>query len=206
MLLISIIIQKILPESGAFRFESKLRNNYKEKATKKTLIIYASKTGTTQDAASSLATALAPFSDTYDCRQKVLKTTGGVQENMNAGKLKWADYGVVVLGTAMYVGKPMKELVDLCNGWQTELLNKKLLLFTCGVDTKGEDKDYLWRHLPNAITQNALLYRHLGGEIREDRMNFFSRMAMKEYVKRHGPAAGINQAVVEEISNTIKNL
>ena len=171
---------------------------------KKALIIYASKTGTTQDAANSMAAALSPFCDTYDCCHQVLKTAKNTQETVNSRDLQLNDYEVVVLGTAMYMGKPMKEFKKFCNDHETELLKNKLILFTCGIGTKEEDKPYLWQHLPISITQHALLYSHLCGEIRKDRMSLLARVAMSGYVKEHGDATGINEVLIEEIIQTIR--
>lgn len=171
---------------------------------KKVLIIYASKTGTTQDVSTSLAADLAPFCDTYDCCQRAMRTAGGAQESVKAHGIQWADYEIVVLGTAMYMGRPMKELKKFCIDQETILLTKKLILFTCGIGTQEEDKTYLWRHLPKSITQQALFYSHLGGEIRKARMSPLARVAMSEYVKEHGDAPGINRMLVDEMIETIK--
>lgn len=60
--------------------------------------------------------------------------------------------------------------------------------------------------MPDKITNNVLLYRHLGGEIREERMNAFARFAMQEYVKQHGPEKGINHVGIKEFSEEIEKL
>ena len=84
-------------------------------------------------------------------------------------------------------------------------MKKNIFLFTCGVGTFEEDRTYLWHHLPEAITRQALLYSHLGGEIRKGRMSLPARIAMNGYVKEHGAPPGINKELIEEMINKIKS-
>lgn len=159
---------------------------------KKALVVYASKTGTTRDAANLLSECLAPFCDTYDCRQR--------------GALRLVDYEVVVLGTAMYMRKPMKELCDFCQSHRDELLKKSLMLFTCGIETLEEDKKYLWQNLPPAITQKTLQYFHIGGEIRKNRMGLLSHLIMRDYVKKKGVVPELDRKLIDEMCLTIKEI
>ena len=170
------------------------------------LIVYASKTGTTKDIANGFAEKFTSFCDIYDCRERVIKYSGLEQRSIDIKDIIVKDYEIVVLGTAMYMGKPLKELTHFCKIHQNELKKKKLILYTCGVGTQEEDQKYLWNCLPDPITKSARLYLHLGGEIREDKMGCFSRMAMKEYVKQHGNINCVNYTNINKISKTVKEL
>jgi menaquinone-dependent protoporphyrinogen oxidase len=170
------------------------------------LLVYASKTGTTQDTASELEKHLSMRCDLYNCRNELLVRERQTQINVRSDGLNWNTYGMVIIGTAMYMGRPMKEIKHFCKKYQDKLIKKRLALFSCGIGTETEDKEYLWKKLPEVITNNVLLYRHLGGEIREERMNAFARFAMKEYVKQNGPAKGINHVGVKEFCEEIEKL
>jgi menaquinone-dependent protoporphyrinogen oxidase len=173
---------------------------------KRLLIVYASKTGTTKDVANSLSKAFPSFCDTYDCRAGIIGHDDCMQKSIESEDIMIQNYEVIILGTAMYMGKPIKEFIHFCNYHQNVLNKKKLILFTCGVATQEEDKKYFWQHMPDSITQEAKLYLHLGGEIREDQMGFFSRMAMKQYIKHHGSVSGVNQDELEKIKVVAKKL
>ena len=71
------------------------------------------------------------------------------------------------------------------------------------METPETDEKYLRSHLSAALMQHAVIYRHLGGEVRPDRMNAFERLAMKEFEKRHGKAPGIDESAVGELCAAI---
>jgi menaquinone-dependent protoporphyrinogen IX oxidase len=133
----------------------------------------------------------------YDCRTRNL--SGARPENPKAGSsLNFATYDVVVIGTAMYMGRPMKEVVKFCYKHAAALADKKLVFFTCGIGTAQEDEGYLWKHMPDALKAKSPAYYHMGGEIHGDRLNFFGRMAMQEYMKKHGESPCIDSNQVAE--------
>ncbi len=171
----------------------------------KILLVYASKTGVTQDAAMELAKFLSIPCDIYNCRDELLYREGLIGVGLKPSELKWSSYEIIVIGTAMYMGSPMKEVKSFCKKYQEQLIQKRLICFTCGIGTETEDKAYLWKHLPKEVSRSILLYRHLGGEIREERLNGFSRFAMREYGKQHGLATGINYAMIKKFSDEIIN-
>lgn len=172
----------------------------------KVLIVFASKTGTTQDAAAEAASHIPMPCDIYDCRNGLLKKDDSTQEKINPGHLDWNSYAMIVIGTAMYMRSPMKEIKSFCMANKEKLMQKKLVFFTCGIGSEAEDREYLYKSLPQEISHAILHYRHLGGEIRENRMNALLRLAMREYVKKNGPAAGVNHTLISELSSEIIKL
>ncbi len=165
----------------------------------KVLIVYASKTGTTQDVAAALAQKL-PGAQLYDCRNNTL----------DGAEVKAAppigDYSAVALGTAMYIGAPVKEFKKYVARHKEALAQKPVAFFTCGVGTQEEDKQYLLKCLPGALKTKDLLYRHMGGEVRPEKMSGFAKLAMKEYEKQHGQAPGIDWNEVDELAREISVL
>ncbi len=164
---------------------------------KKVLIVYASKTGTTQDVANALAKKL-PAASVYDCRNKSLDGAA-----LKAGP-HISDYGIVVLGTAMYIGAPVKEFKKFISQYKDELAQKPIAFFTCGVGTQQEDEQYLLKSLPEELKAKDLLIRHMGGEVRPEKMSGFAKLAMKEYEKQHGQAPGINWRAVDGFAEEIQ--
>jgi hypothetical protein len=74
------------------------------------------------------------------------------------------------------------------------------------VGTQEEDKPYLFKSLPETLNAKALLYRHMGGEVRVERMSGFAKMAMKEYEKKNGAAPGIDWNAIGELAREISLL
>ncbi len=163
----------------------------------KVLIVYASKTGTAQDVAHALAKKL-PSANVYDSCHKTLDGSAEQTEPT------FSDYGIVVLGTAIYIGAPMKEFKKYVAKNKDLLAPKRLVFFTCGVGTREEDEQYLLKSLPEVLKANGLLVRHMGGEVRPEKMSGFAKLAMKEYEKQHGSAPGINWSAVDGLADEIK--
>lgn len=173
---------------------------------KRCLVVYASKTGTTRGSAASLAKALGSACDTYDCLAGTLANADGTAKKQSAAKLDLSRYSVVALGTAMYMGMPMKPLVRFCALQEASLLQKKLVLFTCGIGTEQEDKPYLWQRLPASITSAALYYCHLGGEIQKGKGIPLAGMILKEYAKTHASPPQVDSAAVNELLGVLSGL
>lgn len=162
---------------------------------KPVLIVYASKTGVTQDAAQAVAAQLGCAAAFFDCRARMLTVDGASRKCDPAPD----EYTAVILGTAMYMGSPLKEMKRFCAAHEAKLLCLPVAIFTCGLEAAETDEQYLRSHLSTALMQHAFIYRHLGGEVRLERMNAFERMAMKEFEKQHGKAAGIDMNAVREL-------
>jgi menaquinone-dependent protoporphyrinogen oxidase len=172
----------------------------------KILYVYASKTGTTEGATTEVSKLAAVPFDIYNCSGKLLSGNNLTQQHTEPDKFDWDSYGMIIIGTAMYMRKPMKEIILFCRNYQEKLKQKKLVLFTCGIETEKANKEYLWRQLPQELLHAVLYYCHLGGEIRGDKMNAFTRFVLREIVKKNGSAIGINYKRLVELSSKIVQL
>jgi menaquinone-dependent protoporphyrinogen oxidase len=159
----------------------------------KILIAYASKTGTTADVAAMLAKRLACAADLYDLRR-----------GQRAQAPDLCAYDAVVLGTAMYMGRPMRAMAAYCNANEAALVAKPLYLFTCGIAEEAEEQPYLNKTLSERLTAHARAYRHLGGELRLNRMSPFARFAMGQFLKTHDQKPGLNVEAIEALCQIIK--
>jgi menaquinone-dependent protoporphyrinogen oxidase len=84
---------------------------------------------------------------------------------------------VVILGTAIYAGKPLRAMQDFCERHSGALLDKRLGLFVCGMENEPDKQQ---QEVANAFSQllrdKALAVQFLGGEFLFDRMNFLERL------------------------------
>lgn len=161
--------------------------------TLKTLIVFDSKWGTTRTCATMLAQRLRTRTDILDLA--TMKKPNSLQQ-----------YDAVVIGTPMYMGKPMQRVVQFCKAYERELMGKILAIFTCGIGTAEEDHAYLSKHLPSSLTDHAVALRHFGGELLLDKMNPLERMAMGAYVREHGPVKGIDENQIDEFSELVNRM
>lgn len=167
----------------------------------KALIVYASKTGTTKDVAAMLAKKLTFPAELYDCRSKTLLNCSGEQIERAVPKID--EYCLVILGTPMYMGKPIKAFKKFLTKNVQKLTQTSVALFTCGVGTQEEDGAYLRKSLPESLKGEQVLYRHMGGEVRSEKMGAFARFAIKEYEKQHGTSAGIDWHAVDVLVDDV---
>lgn len=141
--------------------------------------------------------------DLFDCKNEMLWCKGGGEISSLENKLNLDEYSLVIIGTPMYIGAPLGVIKQFCKHNIARLILHDLAFFTCSVGTEQEDSQYLQAHMPQSLFKKLILYKHLGGEIRNDKMNALKHLAMKEYVAKHGPARGINQLAIDEFCTVL---
>jgi menaquinone-dependent protoporphyrinogen IX oxidase len=167
------------------------------------LIVFATKRGTTNDVAISIAHKLNMPVHLFDCKNKTLRCKSGNEFQLLHNKPNLDEYDLVIIGTPMYMGAPLRAVKQFCEHNKASLVSHDLVFFTCGVGTEQEDSQYLQAHIPQSLFEKSILYKHLGGEIREDKMNALERLAMKEYVKNNGPIKGIDHLAIDELCTAL---
>lgn len=170
---------------------------------KRLLIAYASKSGTTKRAAESLARALAPDCDLYDLRRGALRTLSGTETRVPFRSLDLTSYHAVALGSAMYMGRPVKPYLRVLQENTPALLRQPLYLFTCGLAKPEEEQSYLWPLLPKDIADHAKELHHMGGELCE-KAGFFQRMMLKDYEKKGLTPPKLDETVVQQFAELLK--
>lgn len=123
----------------------------------KTLILYATKYGSTRRAAERLATLL-----------------GGEAMDICGHAPALADYDAVILGSAVYMGRVMRAMRSFMRTHRDELMRAKLGLFACGGTPAGTD-GYMAKLFPDELLGHAKATAQLGGMIQRDRMGLFDR-------------------------------
>ena len=159
----------------------------------KTAIIYASKYGTTEKVAVSIA--------------EKLKETNEV-ELFSLNKIANPDisgFEMVILGVPIYAGQASGKMKVFCQTNEPVLLQKKTGLFVCGMDpTKEQQNKELQDAYPEVLQQNATTTGFMGGEFWFERMNFFERMIIKKIAKTTTSVSRIYYEAVDEFVKRLK--
>jgi menaquinone-dependent protoporphyrinogen oxidase len=130
-----------------------------------TLIVYTSKTGTTEKCAKKLSESLG-----NDVRLIDLK---------NANKEILDNYDSIILGGHIRAGKAPSKLKKFIEK-HPEIMKKKLGIFLCFADVSEKLDDYLSKNFSEQFLKNCNIKGHFGGEFHFDRMNFMIRKIIKK--------------------------
>jgi len=171
---------------------------------KKVLIVHTSKTGTTKDAAAMIAKEISWPCDIYDCCTGSLTQVNG--ETQSSDNPSITSYDTVVVGTAIYMGMPLRKMRQFCKRHKSRLQSRKLIFFTCGIGSKEWDQKSLFKSLPASLKSHASYYFHVGGEIRERGLNAFERAAMRGYLEQNGVGPGIDQSAIAQLAEAVKEI
>ena len=159
----------------------------------KTAIIYASKYGTTENVASSIAEKL---KDTNEIELFSLK------KNPNPDI---SGFELVILGSSIYAGQASKKMKTFCRANESVLLQKKTGLFVCGMHPdKEQQAKELQDAYPEALQKNASATGFFGGAFLFEKMNFVERMIIKKIAKTTTSVQQINWEAVEDFVGKLK--
>lgn len=153
-----------------------------------TLILYASKYGTTGKAAEMLSDKISGEVDRINLKKKSLRSLEG--------------YGRVIIGTSVYAGKVHKEIVGFVAAHEAELKEKEIAFFACCAS--GEKyEDYLKENFPKELLDKALFIRYFGHEEILDQMGFLDRTIFKSVAKIKTDIHDIREDAILEASEIL---
>jgi len=159
----------------------------------KIAIIYASKYGTTEKVAASMAENLKKINEV-----ELFWLTTNANPNTS-------EFEMVILGSSIYAGQASKKMKAFCKANESILLQKKIGLFVCGMQ---HDKEQQEKELKDAyseiLQQNAITSSFMGGAFLFEQMNFFERMIIKKIEKTTTSVERIDWEAVECFVNTIE--
>jgi len=159
----------------------------------KTAIIYASKHGTTAKVAQKIAERF-PAADSVAFFN--LKTDKQIDIQ---------SFDTVILGTAVYAGKPLKTMHDFCERHSGDLLDRRPGLFVCGMENDAEKQQQeVANAFPQVLRDKALAVQFLGGEFLFDRMNFLEKLIIKKIAKTDKSVSTIKEAEIETFVERMK--
>ena len=159
----------------------------------KIAIIYASKHGTTEKVAGTIA-------------EKLLETNEVELFSLNKNpNPDISGFETVILGSSIYAGQASGKMKAFCKTNESALLKKKTGLFVCGMHPEKEQQiKELNDTYPTALLEKAKATGFLGGEFLFDRMNFFERFIAKKIAKTNNSVHRIDWETVDEFIRKIQ--
>lgn len=155
----------------------------------KTLVIYATKYGTTKT-----------------CTDKLVGKLSGTVEVVDIGKNKAPSleaFDTVVIGGPVKIGKIHAKIKRYCVANTEELLQKKIGLFICCM-AEGEDaKKELDANFPQALLDKAVVRACFGGEFLMSRMGFFTKKMIQGIAKTDKDVSAIKESEIEAFAKVI---
>lgn len=146
----------------------------------KTIIIYVSKYGYTEDCVKSLADQIMGEVILFNIYNEKIPNID--------------EFDNVIIGGSIYMGQIQKKLKFYCTQNINCLANKRLSLFLCcGLPESFEQT--LKNSFPDELLKKAIAKECFGGELRTDRMNFADKMIsvlMKNVAAKEGKT-GVRQ-------------
>lgn len=161
----------------------------------KVAIIYASRHGATEKVSRTIAGLL------KGCEVDVW--------NVKSAPVKPAlsEYDIIVLGTPIYEGMPLRSIKHFCTTNTDILLSKKLRLFVCGMQTsKNQLKDELASAYPQVLQQHAGTVDFFGGEFQWEKMNFLERFIVEKVSKVNSSVSAISEKRIQRFIDTLNTM
>ncbi len=158
------------------------------------LILYGSKTGTTEDCANRIKNVL-------EAREDVPEI---VLYNLDKRpKINLDDYETIVIGSPIYMGQ-IRNSVKMFLGYNIEkLMTKKLHFFVCGLALGDEGVALFKKQVPTTLFRHAKQVKQLGGDVHVDRLGFLYKFIMKKILAESKPELGLLEDAIVEFANQI---
>lgn len=129
----------------------------------KTLIVYASKTGTTERCAGILGQNLKDVT--------IINLTATQNEDINK-------YDLIIIGSPIRMGMIDKRIKDFISKNSNLLKNKKVAYFICCGFSENW-KQYYEQNFPKELLDNAITYDTFGGEMNLEKQKGFDKFIVK---------------------------
>jgi len=135
----------------------------------KTLIIYASKYGTTADCAEYLKNKLTGDIVLIDAK------------NHNE-QIDLTSFDAIIIGSSIYMGQISKVLKSFCEENFDILCQKKISLFLCCALSEQVD-EFFKNNFPSKLLEHAQTTEYFGSEARLEKMKFFDKCIIRAVTK-----------------------
>ena len=159
----------------------------------KIAILYASKYGTTEKVAASIADKLKEMNEV-----ELFSLKNDPQPDISA-------FEMVIIGSSIYAGQASKKMKAFCKANETLLLQKRIGLFVCGMHPdKEEQEKELKNAFPEVLLKKSSATKFLGGAYLFEQMSFFECMIIKKIAKITSSVEQIDWERVEEFVKELK--
>ncbi len=133
----------------------------------KTLILYASKTGTTEKCAQKIKSEIP--------ESKLI--------NIYEGTINVEEYDIVIIGSPIRMGMIDKKIKKFLKQHEKDLAKKKVAYFICCGFPECMKK-YYQENLSSVLLENAIIYTTFGGQMNIEEQKGLDKMIVKMVTKR----------------------
>ena len=158
----------------------------------KTLIAYASKYGCTEK-----------------CAKLLEKDLNGEVTLLNLKKntsVNFDTFDNIIIGGSIYLGKNHKEVTEFCKNNLTELSQKSIGLFICGMQEKEVIATEIDASYPPELLEKAVVKDSFGGEFIIEKMNFLEKTIVKKIAKTTASKSEIDEDAIRHFAQQFNNL
>jgi menaquinone-dependent protoporphyrinogen oxidase len=155
----------------------------------KTIIIYATKHGSVENAVNLLKGKL-------EGEVKLVNI-------MNQEAPTLAEYENVILGGSIYVGKIQKRFSKYIEKHLSELLTKRVGLFICAAQQEDIREKELIDSYPEELFQHALCKEIFGYEIHYEDMNFIEKRVVSSIMGHKSDYSELSESKIDSFAKAI---
>ncbi|MDF2524300.1 MAG: flavodoxin, partial [Clostridiales bacterium] len=126
--------------------------------------------------------------------------------NLKNGKVpQLSKYDKVIIGGSVYVGKVQKEVREFCSNNLALLKEKKVGLFTCGMQQDAVETAFA-SSFPKELLSNAAAKECFGGEFIFKKMNFLEKMIVKKIAGTDKDVLNVSEAVIDRFAQSMNHV
>ncbi|OJF92406.1 flavodoxin domain-containing protein [Alkalibacterium sp. 20] len=155
----------------------------------RTLIVYATKYGSTEKFAHLLGDKLHDDVDYLEVKSSVNKDL--------------IHFDTIIIGGPIYMGQIRKDITSFCEDHLEMLKSKRLGLFVCGMQNEDVIKDELQSSFPSELIQQASVTAHFGGQFQFEDMSFFDKAITKKIVKISSDYSDVREETIKAFAQTM---
>lgn len=155
----------------------------------KTLIVYASKHGTTEKVASII-------------KEKLDSTTVQTINLKSNVKIDLSNYETIIIGGSIHAGGIQSEIKKFIKDNTIPLMQKKVALFLCCMNEKEEQEEFN-KNYPELLRNHSAYNAIVGGEYVFERMNFIEKFLVR---KISGVSSSLSKLRYSEIDNLVNSV
>lgn len=156
----------------------------------KTVIIYSSKYGCTEDCAKTLKSRLNGESKLVNLK--------------NAGAVEFQQYDWVIIGGSIYAGKIQKEVKRFCERNLNVLRTKNIALFMCCMSPE-QINDLFKSNFPTKLVMHAAQTANFGGDLRQEKMGFLDKKIASLAAKARPMKTGILHESIDSLAALVNS-
>lgn len=162
----------------------------------KTAIIFKTRHGTTEKVAYMLAKRLTDSGDEV----RVIDLAKTRQPHLNG-------YEKIIVGGSIHVGKIQREIKTFCERHNELLMNRKLGLFICCMETDAVKRLKEFEDsFQNELKAHASAKGIMGGEFLLEKMNFIERLVVRKVAHTRESVHDIDTEALEKFIKDINGL